>query len=188
MAGPIAFIYLDAIFLTVGDLVRDSVLQQQAQRVLPALQADIDAGDKAAVGVHHCVDDWAANRLARQAADNVNISHGGVCHKGADGRGVVADRTRDRAVVALVCLNALAADSLVDGVTVLPVEVTELPECRALGQQSPTGIAVLGLQHHSVGGLQALSLGRVKEFVQRPAENPFVCGQGAGLFGGSLLG
>ena len=64
MAGPIACANLNAAFLTKGDLVRNSVLQKQAQRVLPALQADIDAGDKAAVGVHHCVDDRAANRFA----------------------------------------------------------------------------------------------------------------------------
>ena len=125
--------------------VRKSVLQQQAQGILPALYADIHAGNQTAVRIDHCVDNRSANRTARQAADNVDVRNSGIGHVCANRARIVADSPNKWTVIALVCLDTFAADALTDGVAVLPEKVPELPERGIVGFQLAVDITIFCL-------------------------------------------
>ena len=75
------------------------------------------------------------------------------CHVCANRARIVADSPRKRAMVALVCLDTLAADALADGVTVLPKIVAKLPERGIVWFQLAFGITIFCTKHHFVGGL-----------------------------------
>lgn len=177
MARPVLRVNLYVVLAAERNLVRKGVLQQQAQGILPALYADIHAGNQTAVRINHCVDNRSANRAARKTADNVDVRNGGIGHVCANRARIVADSPRKWAVIALVCLDALAADALTDGVAVLAEKISKSPERGVFGLQPPFGIAVFRPQHHFVGGLQALPLWGVVKFVQCPANSLFVCGK-----------
>lgn len=109
----------DAFFTAVAGL---------SENELRVLLHMIHTSNQTAVRIDHCVDNRSANRTARQAADNVDVRNGGICHVCANRARIVTDSPRKRTVVALVCLDTLAADALADGVTVLAEIVAKLPE------------------------------------------------------------
>ena len=78
--------------------------------------------------INHCVDNRSADRTARQAADDVDVRNGGIGHVCANRARIVADSPGKWAVIALVCLDTLAADALADRVTVLAEKIAELPK------------------------------------------------------------
>ena len=128
MARPVLRVNLYVVLATKGYFVGKGVLQQQTQGILPALYADIHTGNQTAVRIDHCVDNRSANRAARQTADNVDVRNGGIGHVCANRARIVADSPNKWTVVALVCLDTLAADALADRVTVLAEKIAELPK------------------------------------------------------------
>lgn len=142
MARPILRVNLYVVLAAERNLVRKGVLQQQAQGILPALYADIHAGNQTAVRINHCVDNRSANRAARKTADNVEVRNGGIGHVCANRARIVADSPNKWTVVALVCLDTLAADAFTDGVTVLAEKITKLPERGIVLFQFAFGITI----------------------------------------------
>ena len=170
------------------DLVCKSVLKQQTQRVLSALQTDIYASNQAAVGINHRINHGAANGLAGKAADDVDVGNGGIGHIHADGVCIIADRASKRTMIALIGFKSLPADGLADGVAVLTKEIAELPERGIFRLQCAVCIAVFRPQHHLVGSLQALPLRGVVILVQCPADGFFIGSKLMLFWRGTLCG
>ena len=130
MARPVLRVNVYPMLMAKTDFIRKSVLKQQAQCILSALQADIYASNQAAVGIDHRINDRSANRLAGKAADNVDVGNGGISHVHADGVCIIADRASKRTVIALVGFKPLSADGLADRVTIFAEKIAKLPERR----------------------------------------------------------
>ena len=142
MARPVLRVNAYPVLMAKTDLIRKSVLEQQAQCILSALQTDIYASNQAAVGIDHCVNDRSTNGFAGKAADNVDVGNGGISHVHTNSMRVIADRAGKRTVIALVGFKPLSADGLTDGVTVLAKEIAELPERGIFRLQCAVCVAV----------------------------------------------
>lgn len=188
MARPVLWVNVYPVLMAKTDLVCKSVLKQQTQRILPALQTYINASNQAAVGIDHRVNDRSANGLAGKAADDVDVGNGGIGHIHADGVCIIADRASKRTMIALIGFKSLPADGLADGVAVLTKEIAELPERGIFRLQCAVCIAVFRPQHHFVGGLQALPLRGVVILVQCPADGFFIGSKLMLFWRGTLCG
>ena len=142
MARPVLRVNVYPVLMAKTDLIRKSVLEQQAQCILSALQTDIYASNQAAIGIDHCVNDRSTNGFAGKAADNVDVGNGGISHVHTNSMRVIADRAGKRTVIALVGFKPLSADGLTDGVTVLAKEIAELPERGIFRLQCAVCVAV----------------------------------------------
>ena len=129
MARPVLRVNVYPVLMAKTDLVCKSVLKQQTQRVLSALQTDIYASNQAALGINNRINHGAANRLAGKAADNVDVGNGGISHVHSDGVRIITDRTCKRTMIALIGFKSLPADGLTDRVTIFAEKIAELPEC-----------------------------------------------------------
>ena len=142
VARPVLRVNVDSGLMTKADFVGKSVLKQQAQRILSALQTDIYASNQAAVGIDHRVNDRSANGLAGKAADDVDVGNGGIGHIHANGVCIIADRASKRTMIALIGFKSLPADGLADGVSVLTKEIAKLPERGIFRLQCAVSVAV----------------------------------------------
>jgi len=160
----------DTELFAVRRLVLDDTQHEPSQAVIAALPGERIATTQPAVGVDAGREDGTTHQPAG-LVDQVDVTDGGVQHGHTHMRGELLHTISQQwPVVPLILFYTFTGDVIVLQTLVLAVEIPELVEGGVFGQQVPALITIPFFQHQGVRRPQAVSVLRIVELVQRPAD------------------